>query len=286
MGPWPTGPGCGWSAGAAIATAGALGIYSEKGPEYDYDLQAIQGGFDIYRAEGENGVRDHAGIYGVFGQARGEVDHIGGRRAGTVRIDGSSLGAYWTRFWRNGAYLDGVAQYTWFDGQALSPRMPALKGDARGYAVSLEGAYPLRFRQDWVVEPQAQLTYQRFDGEPTSDIAAEVDFEDTDSLIGRLGLRVARTLVRGEGSERLESTGWLRANYSHEFMDDPTTTFSSEDGPVVFQSDLGSDWLELNGGFTHQITPDAAFYGGVGYQWNLDNDGHAWNGKIGMRFNW
>ena len=49
----------GWS---GHRDGGALGIYSEKGPEYDYDLQAIQGGFDIYRAEGENGVRDHAGI--------------------------------------------------------------------------------------------------------------------------------------------------------------------------------------------------------------------------------
>ena len=113
-----------------------------------------------------------------------------------------------------------------------------------------------------------------------------MDFTDTDSLVGRLGLRVARTWANDAAPEPLKTTGWARLNLSHEFMDNPTTTFSSDDGPVAFQADLGAYWLELNGGFTKQMSGISALYGNLGYQRNLDNDGHAWTGQLGVRFNW
>jgi outer membrane autotransporter protein len=69
-------------------------------------------------------------------------------------------------------------------------------------------------------------------------------------------------------------------------MDQPSTTFSSEDGPVVFQADLGSYWAEANAGITHQMSRSSALIANVGYQWNLDKDTHAWTGKLGIRINW
>ncbi|HEY2358859.1 MAG TPA: autotransporter domain-containing protein [Phenylobacterium sp.] len=93
--------------------------------------------------------------------------------------------------------------------------------------------------------------------------------------VGRLGLRLARTWSRpaDEGPEL--TTGWLRLNLSHEFMDQPSTTFSSENGPVVFQTDLGSYWAEANVGLTHQMSRASALIANVGYQWHLDKDTHA-----------
>ena len=29
-----------------------------------------------------------------------------------------------------------------------------------------------------------------------------------------------------------------------------------------------------------------ALFGDLGYAWDLDDNGHAWSAKLGMRFNW
>ena len=55
---------------------------------------------------------------------------------------------------------------------------------------------------------------------------------------------------------------------------------------MVFQANLGAYWAELGGGFTHQMSQDAALFGSAGYQKTFDGDTHAWTLKLGMRFNW
>jgi outer membrane autotransporter protein len=265
---------------------GALGVYSDKGPSFDFDMQGLQAGLDIYRHEDEQGRRDHLGAYFSFGRVGGSVTHINDKPAGSDRVDAVSLGGYWTHFWSNGAYLDGVAQYSWYDVEARPLRLAPVKGHGDGVALSLEGALPLRVSPDWVVEPQAQLTYQTFGEISVSDAGGRLTFDNTDSLIARLGLRAARTWTRQPGREALLTTGWLRLNLNHQFMDQPKTTFEAEDGPVVFQANLGSYWAEVETGFTHQVREEAAFFGSAGYQENLDGDIQAWTVKLGFRLNW
>jgi len=265
---------------------GELGIYSDQGPSFDYDLDGLQLGMDIWRRETDDGQRDHAGVYAALGRGSADVEHLRNVRAGRSTVDATSLGAYWTHFWSNGAYLDGVVQYTWYDAEARSPRGFDVNIDAKGYAVSLEGARPFVIDKVWVLEPQAQLTWQGFDSGQTSDGTAIIDFQDTNSLVGRIGLRLARTLTRETREGPTLTTGWLRANLSHEFLDNPTTAFVTEDGPVNFKADLSRTWAEANIGVTHQMSPNAALLTTFGYQWSLDDDIEAWSGKFGVRFNW
>ncbi len=264
---------------------GALGIYSEEGPTFDYDLEAIQAGTDIYRREKDDGQRDHAGVYATYGQARGKIYHINGVSAGEATVDAASLGGYWTHFWASGTYLDAVGQFSWYDDTAQSTKIAPLKDKSTGWALSLEGARPFHLKANFVLEPQAQLTYQEFNRSTSSDIAALVTFQDTRSLVGRLGLRAARTWT-GDKPDHLETTGWLRLNLTHEFLSNPETTFSSEDGPVNFRADLGKYQVELNAGLTKQMSQLTTFYGGLGYQRSLEKDTYAWTGKLGVRFNW
>jgi outer membrane autotransporter protein len=263
------------------------GIYGDRGPRMDYQLYAFQVGVDLYRREDEDGVRDHAGVYGAMGQAKGKVRNWDGRVAGRDQVDAWSLGAYWTRFWEKGAFLDGVVQFSWFDAKAQSVRLPELKGDAKALALSLEGGKPFHQKHDWIVEPQAQLIYQHFHGGKGRDEGGPVRFDQTDSLVGRLGVRVARTWSRetDSGEPRL-TTGWGRLNLWHEFMDQPRTTFQTEDGDVSFLADTGETWIELNGGLTRQMSDRWVIYLNAAYQWDLDGRGHAYSGKLGVRFNW
>ena len=268
---------------------GALGVYSDQGPTFDYEMEALEAGLDIYRHEDDQGRRDHAGAYFALGRVGGfrPAHQRGFGRDETGSTPSPRSASTGLHFWAGGAYLDGVVQYSWYDATAQSPRMAALEGRGTGVALSLEGALPLHVAAGWVLEPQAQLTYQTFDKHSSSDAGGLVTFDNTDSLIGRLGLRAAHTWAREDDQHQtLLTTGWLRINVDHQFLDQPKTTFATDDGPVVFQANLGSYWGEVEAGFTHQIRQDAAFYGSAGYQETFDGDTHAWTLKLGMRFNW
>ncbi|WP_165188938.1 autotransporter outer membrane beta-barrel domain-containing protein [Caulobacter soli] len=263
------------------------GIYGDRGPRMNYQLYALQAGVDLYRREDEDGIRDHAGVYGAFGRAKGKVRNWDGQVAGRDQVDAWSLGAYWTRFWEKGAYLDGVVQFTWFDAKAQSVRLPALKGDAKALALSLEGGKPFHQKHDWIIEPQAQLIYQHFHGGKGRDEGGPVRFDQTDSLVGRLGARVARTWLREtDGGETRLTTGWGRLNLWHEFLDQPKTTFQTEDADISFLADTGETWLELNGGLTRQMSDRSVLYFNASYSWDLDGRGYGYSGKLGVRFNW
>jgi autotransporter family porin len=266
---------------------GSSGIYGQRGASFDYSLAALQGGFDIYQHEDNDQVRTHAGLMLGVGRADGNVEHINGRAAGDLTIEATSLGAYWTRFDENRSYLDGVALVTWYDAEAHSSRLPALSGEFMGYALSLEGGRPFDLNDKWRIEPQGQIIWQHFDGTSANDVAARVHFEDSDSLIGRIGVRLMRNWMKAEDDGDIRrGQGWARFNVWHEFSDPPATTFSSEDGPVRFQSDIGGTWLQLGGGLSTQISDDGTFYADAAYSWDTENNGDAVSGRVGLRWNW
>ena len=99
----------------------------------------------------------------AFGHGEVDVQHnLLGRqfKGGTDSFDAGTIGGYWTRFWENNAYLDGVVQATWYDVTAQSLRsklfgFPDQDTSGVGLAASLEGGYPFYFGDGWQLEPQA-----------------------------------------------------------------------------------------------------------------------------------
>jgi outer membrane autotransporter protein len=266
----------------------SAGIYGADGPKFDYDLYALQTGTDIYRHENDDGIRDHAGVMAAYGRAEANVTHFNEVSAGKDTIDVYSLGGYWTRFRPDDAYLDAAANFSWYDATAQSTRQNLqLDGTAWGSVLSLEGGKPFDLNAHWLIEPQTQIVYQHFTADDSSDAAATVRFQDTDSFLGRLGLRLARNWSHASASgEERKSTAWGRVNVWHEFLDSPVTSFSSEDGFVPFTSDIGGTWIETQAGTTLQMSKTGALYADVGYQWNTDNQGDAVSVRAGVRFNW
>jgi len=269
------------------------GIYGD-GPSFDYSLGAVQIGFDLYHEEAE-ARRDHAGLYGAIGYAETAVDHYDGTPVGDDRIDGYTLGGYWTRYGLTGDpderrewYMDAVAQATWYEVKAYPEDvLPQMETDGWGLAASLEGGYPFRLGRGWLLEPQGQVIYQWFDLDDASDLAATVRFDDTTSLIGRLSARLSRDWIHREDPDfPLQSTGWARASVWHEFEGEPVTSFSSDNGDVPFGVDLGGSWWELEVGATREVSRNVFFYGNLGYSQGFDDDRRAWEAKLGARANW
>jgi len=277
---------------------GRQGIYGNAGPSFDYRFQALQIGLDLYRAIDDDRSHRHAGAYLAYGKGDGDVRHNlldYDFHAGSDELVARTVGGYWTGFNARGAYLDAVGQYTWYDLRARSTRLPDSFTNGDGVLLSLEAGWPFAPERDrsatdlagWRLEPQAQLIWQRVDIDDIVEPVATVRYRDGDSLVGRIGLRVNQL---GEGDSKQGDPRrrdlWLRANFWHQFDGTPTTEFSSQAGYVPFAAKLDDTWAELGLGGTWQVSATGYLYADLDYTWSFDGDETAWNGKVGMRWNW
>jgi outer membrane autotransporter protein len=262
-------------------------------PAYNYDMQAFQVGLDLYRGEDTDGSHDQAGVSLAVGNIEGGVEHYTGFGAGNDVLRAYSLGGYWTHFGPDGGYVDGVLQVHRFDIEAKPGDIGELDTQGWGYTASLETGYPFLIDEgegedkyeNLYLEPQAQLIYSHIDLDDSNDIAADVRFRDVDSLIGRLGVRLAKDWFReNDKGETLRTNGWLRPSVWHEFKGQPKTEFSSADGFVPFEADIGGSWWEANLGVDYQADKKVTFYISAGYQKAFDGDSHSYEGMPGVKY--
>lgn len=219
--------------------------------------------------------------------ARADVTHFDGTRAGTNTLDAYSVGAYWTHYGASGWYTDAVVQATCYEDDSQSSRGFRMKAGGYGLAASLEGGYAFQLGNGLVIEPQAQLVYQHVGFEDSADSGAWVYFRDTDSLAGRVGVRVKKAwLLAGEGKTPHVLTTWLRANLWHEFLGNNKTAFSSNDGRVPFSSNLGGSWAEVQAGVSTRLGETTSLFALGSYQLGFTGDRHAYSGKLGLRVDW
>jgi len=261
------------------------GIYNQ-GPSFDDDFVAVQAGADLYHADQGDGARERAGLYGVVGHSNGSVTHYDGTRAGKNKFDALAFGGYWTYYGARNWYVDAVMQGSWYDAKSGSGQLKELKADAFAFAASVEAGYPFQLRNQWVVEPQAQLMYQGVSVDNASDSAAQVRFGNANSVAGRVGARLARSWALEDGAKPRLVSAWLRGNVWHEFSANPKTEISSETGFVPFQSNLKGSWYELSAGVSAQLTRVTSIYANFGYQKGFNRGVQAVNGSLGVRVNW
>ena len=258
------------------------GQYGEM-PKYDYQISAFQVGLDLFQRQMDDGSSDRAGLSLAFGNIKGGVDHYDHRDAGDDTLRGYSLGGYWTHFGASGWYLDGVLQYTYLDIDANSRQTYDLDSHGQAYTASLEGGYPFEVGQDLYVEPQLQATYTRLDLSDSRDSAASVRFDDSESLVTRAGVRLAKDWLAPAGQSSRRVSLWLRPSVLHDFQGESKTRFSSADGDVPFKSDIGGSSGELTFGVDVQADKRTSFFATGGYQQAFDGDAHGYSGNLGFR---
>jgi len=276
------GPSLGW--GRLIYQKGRDSLPS--GADYDYRVQAFQVGADLYRNEDTDGSTDQAGLSLQAGRIRGNVDHTDGQNAGDDTLRSYGIGGYWTHYGPKGWYLDGVLQFNRFDLQARANDAGSLKTRGHGVTASLEAGYPLKLNRDKTLhlEPQAQLIASRLTLDDAHDDAADVRFEDVDSLTGRLGVRIDKDWFREDDKGRIHRTNvWLRPSVWHEFKGKAKTEFSSADGYIPFGRDMAGTWGEMNLGVDYQLNDRTSVTGSLGYQKSFDGEGRSYEGILGIK---
>jgi outer membrane autotransporter protein len=200
-------------------------------------LLGFQSGIDLWRGEWLPGHRDAAGIYVGYANANVDVNGLVTneaatnyvlRRTGGLNLDAWSGAAYWTHYGPGDWYLDAVAQATHYEGSA-STQFASLATTGFGFVSSLEAGYPIRlpmFGPGFVLEPQAQIVWQRVSFDDANDGLGQVALGTTSGASGRIGLRGRWTIVSDSGQVWQP---YVRANLWRDWGARATAVYSGVD---------------------------------------------------------
>ncbi|MFK3815035.1 autotransporter outer membrane beta-barrel domain-containing protein [Pseudomonas sp. NPDC089407] len=252
-------------------------------PSLDGDLYGFKVGQDLYAMVGDNGYRQHVGFY--VGHSRQDADVKGfalavqNRSVGDLKLDGDSVGTYWTLVGPQGAYLDAVLQYTSLDGRARSDRGDKLNIDGHAWTASLESGYPIALSERWTLEPQAQLIAQKVSLDSANDSVSHVGYDAQVELTGRLGVRLEGAF-KGSSNRLLQP--YAQLNLWHGDGGRDTLTF---DGVDKIKTDYRYTSVQLESGLVAQVSKALSLHGGVQYTTNLDSRQQEASGvNLGVRW--
>jgi len=269
-------------------------------PRANGQLQGMQAGLDLLRASYFAGHRDVARVYFAYGNGDVNVNGLVTNSAATAyeltqtgrfNLNAYSGGAYWTHYGPGGWYLDAVLQGTGYDGNAkavsttlgLTTNLPT---SGVGFVTSLEGGYPIRlaFWPNFVLEPQAQILWQRVSFDQANDGLSTIALGSTSGTTGRLGLRGQWTIKDANGGVWQPYT---RVNVWQDWGATAATDFSGSAVlvPLLEQATR----LEFAGGISYKLNQNLSFYAQGGYQFavapsDVRRDGIK--GDFGLRFTW
>ncbi len=264
------------------------GDFVRYGSDYDYTIGAVQVGLDLWARE-HDGNLDKAGLYVGYGLVSSDVDGLFGRRAGSVDMNGYSIGGYWTHYAATGWYTDAIIQGTFYETEAKSVLGERIDPNGWGAAASIEGGYAFKFGGNWAFEPQAQLAYQWVGIGHDYDRFGIFSYGDWNSLRGRLGARILKAWdVGGEKTPRFVN-GWIRANVWHEFLDDGEMSATNLLGnnSAQFLVPFGGTWGEVGAGVSGQVSDATTVFATGSYSRSLDGKGQeSWDGRLGLTVKW
>jgi outer membrane autotransporter protein len=265
-------------------------------PRASGQVLGFQSGIDLWRSdEWMPGHRDAAGLYVGYASANVDVnglvtnDAATGyvlRKTGGLNLDAWSGAAYWTHYGPGDWYLDAVAQATHYQG-AANTQFASLATTGFGFVSSLETGYPIRlpgFGPGFVLEPEAQIVWQRVSFDDANDGLGAVALGTTSGASGRIGLRGRWTIVGDYGQVWQP---YVRANLWRDWGAQATTTYSGADlVPLVEQATR----LQLGGGLSVRVNANVSLYANADYQFALANtDGgrrDGVRGAAGVRYTW
>lgn len=252
-------------------------------PSFDGTLFGLQAGFDLFGRETASGQTDRAGLFVAYasmnGDVRGQALGWDNLSVGSMDINGTSVGGYWTRIGQGGWYLDGVLMATFFGGDATSSRGIGIDVGGTGVTASLEGGYPIALGQGWTLEPQAQLVWQQLSLDDASDRFASVSFDTDGNVTGRLGARLqGETTINGMALQP-----YLKANIWHDFGGTSHVNFDTTD----ISTEGRSTSFEFGGGVIAKVTDKVSIFATGDYTTNLGGDERRiLEGNLGFSVKW
>ena len=214
----------------------------------------------------------YAGI--SFSYLDGDSSYSSGSGENKVK----ALNIYGTQIGTKGHYLDLVLKYSQLDNdfKVFDTSGNKITGDydQNGLSISAEYGRKNNLKNNWYIEPQAQLTFGRLRGtDYTTSNGIRVDQDGIDSFVGRIGFNI--------GKDINEKTNiYLKANLMHEFGGGYNASMVDASGTKArLDRDFDDTWFEYGLGAAVQTGKNNYFYVDVersagsdykkDWQWNV-----------------
>ncbi|UVJ42283.1 autotransporter outer membrane beta-barrel domain-containing protein [Pseudomonas sp. LS1212] len=232
----------------------------------------------------ESGANTHrAGFFVGHNSLQSGTDGIRPRSSdgkGAVKLEGESLGVYWSMNHDQGWHVDAVAMGTRFDSSGRTDNGNRIDGNGHALTLSIEGGFPIGLSENWVLEPQAQLINQQFfpGAQDTSNVIQAYDSMPT--WTGRVGARLSgRYEVRGMPVEP-----YVRTNVWHDFSNGQNLSLDQVD---KISSGRKSTTVDLGLGLVTRVSTKVSLFVSADYSGNADdNDLNGLIGNLGVRVRW
>ena len=208
---------------------------------------------------------------------------------GTSKYDNGSsdnkaygVAAYGSWLADNGAFVDLIGKYSHLSSDFELSSMDG-KSKNNALSASVEAGWHIPFAELAFVEPQAELTYGVVLGDDfTTSNGVKISQEDTEALIGRLGVRTGFHFPNKKG------TVYARASVLHDFKGESEFTASLVDDASVrstMKDDIGGTYYEIGVGANFNWTDNAYSYVDLEKQ-NGGDVKENWRWNVGFRYVW
>lgn len=256
-------------------------------------LGGLQIGADLWQGSLINGHSDLLGVYVAQSRANISVDGLVTNEAGTnyerqktgkLRLNGTSLGAYWTHVMPGMGYVDATVQGTRYRGN-VSSESGSLDTTGYGLVGSLETGYPFalpQFGPGFTLEPQAQLVWQHTRFDDAKDQQGSVAFGKSQQTSGRVGVKAKWNIETASGTQ---VQPYASVNYWHDWNGRSTTVYDGKDrAPLV--ADAGRISTEV--GVSTGLTTNLRVQGALGYQTGASSSNlekrDSYSAGLGLRY--
>ncbi|MFQ6283750.1 autotransporter outer membrane beta-barrel domain-containing protein [Yersinia enterocolitica] len=217
--------------------------------------------------------RFHLGVMGGYGNSKSKTDsRVTGYRT-DASMDGYSLGMYGT--WqaneadKTGLYVDGWAQYSWFDNSVSGQGLASEHYQSKGVTASVESGYTVKVGENtaktatYFIQPQAQVTWMGVKADDHKEAnGTNVSGKGDGNIQTRLGGKAFMTgsSAQDKGKDRVFQP-FVEANWVHNTEDFGTQM----DGMTVTQAGAGNI-AELKAGVEGQLNKRVNMWGNVSQQ--------------------
>ncbi|MDU9393380.1 autotransporter outer membrane beta-barrel domain-containing protein [Pseudomonas sp. zfem002] len=203
-----------------------------------------------------------------------------GEKNNNVRLQGESVGMYWSMRHEQGWHVDAVAMGTRFDASGRNDAGERIDGDGHALTFSVEGGFPIGLGKNWVIEPQAQLVNQQYFAASQAQAEALQAYDGQPSWSGRVGAKLSgHYVVSGMPIEP-----YVRTNVWYDFSNADTVSLDKVD---KISSGRNAATVELGLGLVARVTPKVALFVSADYSSDVDdNDLNGLIGNLGVRVRW
>ncbi len=232
----------------------------------------MQLGGDIAQWSSDNTDRFHLGLMAGYANQKSHAKNQRNGNRADGSINGYSVGLYGTWLQDNttqeGAYVDGWAQYSWFDNTVSGRGVESEAYDSKGFTASLESGYTWKLadiseRNALYIQPKAQVTWMGVKANDHQEAnGTRVEGRGDGNLQTRVGVRLF-----GKGHSKLDEgknrtfQPFVEANWIHNTKEFGTS-LNGEKVNLAGTRNIG----ELKVGVEGQLNKNVALWGNVGQQ--------------------